>query len=458
MNEEYDVVVIGAGLSGQACAHQVRAGGKSVAVVEAGLIGGLTAYWSEIPVPSLLGPTNLLRRLELAAGITSPGATWRRDGRASEERLPYLTDENHAKRLREVGITVIRGRARLESNTEVIVEQEGQERHLSAKNVVIATGSASRIPDIEGLSEAGYWMPREALTFHSLPPSVVVIGDGTHAIELAQLFRMYGAEVTLIARAPHLVMQEDPAVGTLLAQHLYRQGVRIITGRRVVKAERDINSDDRILTLNDDSRIHTRQIVVAAGRRSDVSGLGVERAGIRMGPHGIAVDAHGRAAKNVWAIGDVTGASAAIYMVQYQARIAADDILGRPHPAFLASVPRVAFTDPQVAATGLTLARAREQGHEVVSASVSLPGSPHTPGGRLTLHAERMSGVLLGAWAVSPDAGEWIVLATLAIRASTPIAVLRDALAQLPTYSEVYLRALDHLLSQEGVATFGLAT
>lgn len=453
MSERFDAVIIGAGLSGQACAHRLRAGGMSVAVVEAHLIGGLTAYWTEIPMPSLIGPTNLVRQLALASGIASPpvsgrnrGATPR--GAVHHKQLPQRTDEYQARQLHDEGISVVRGRARLRGTGQITVEQQGHERQLETARVVIATGTTPRAPEIQGLQETGYWTPREAITFTLLPPSVIVLGGGTHAIELAQLFRIYGAEVTIVTQSPHLMPYEDPEVGDLLAQHLYHKGMRVITGHRALSAQRNPGGGSCSLTLDDGSRVEGEQVVIAAGREPSIAGLDIERAGVHTEPRGIRVDEYCRAGENVWAIGDVTGAGASIHMAQYQARIAADDILGHSHPAYLGSVPRIAFTDPQVATAGLSAARARELGKDVASAIVDLPGSPSTPGARLALHADRAGGVLLGVWAVAPDAQEWFPPAALAIRAAIPIAVLHDALEQFPRYGDAYLQALDRLLAQ----------
>lgn len=329
-----------------------------------------------------------------------------------------------------------------------MIQHEGHEQQIEASRVIIATGTRPRTPSIQGLSDVGYWTPLEALTFRSLPPSIVVIGSGTHAVELGQLFRMYGAEVTIIAQTPHLIPYEDPEIGDLLAQHLYQKGVRLVTGHRVLSAQRITAGTSCSLTLDDNSQVEGEQLVVAAGREPCVEGLDLERAGIRAEPRGIRVDAYCRAGENAWAIGDVTGAGESVHMAQYQARIAADDILGDPHPAFLPSVPRIAFTDPQVAVAGLSLAQAREQHTNVATASVNLAAPPRKPPSRLTLHADRASGVLLGVWVVAPDAQEWIAPAALAIRAATPIAVLHDALEQFPRYGDAYLQVLDRLLAE----------
>ncbi len=184
-----------------------------------------------------------------------------------------------------------------------------------------------------------------------------------------------------------------------------------------------------------------------------------------MAGQGIKVDPYCRAASGIWAVGDVTGSGPYVHVAQYQARIAADDILGRPHPAHYLSVPRITFTDPLIAATGLTQAQAHERGIDIASITVDLSHAPMRPeapmnhaesaalaaarkegAGKLTLHADRERGTLIGAWAVAPDAGDWIQIALFAIRTETLLTTLHDMLEQFPSFSEVYLEAVEQLM------------
>ncbi len=213
-----------------------------------------------------------------------------------------------------------------------------------------------------------------------------------------------------------------------------------------------------MLTLDGDTRVRGRQVVVAGGRAPCTAELGLDRVGVQLGPRGIVVDEYCRAAEGVWAIGDVTGVAPLSHLAQYQARIAADAILGHPHPADYVAAPRVLFTNPQVAVTGFTRAQLREQGVDLLTITVDLPeqsehweasAAAHAlPSGLLTLHADRARGVLVGAWVVAPDAANWIQFAAIAIRAAIPLDVARDMLQQFPAFGDVYLFAIDRLLEE----------
>jgi dihydrolipoamide dehydrogenase len=454
MGERFDAVVIGAGISGETCAHRLRHAGMRVALIEHDRIGGETAYWASIPCAPLFGPANPLWRAQQAAGIASPAIGWPRGLLSREAVLQYLQEAAQIEALSREGGAFFRGEARLAAPGRVEIGPQ----QLEAAQIVIATGSAPRIPAIPGLAAVGFWTSREATMAGAVPPSVVILGGEAQAIELGQMFRLFGADVTLISRHGVLVRHEDPDVGELMAQHLRQQGIRVLLGRAVERAER-ADDEASALTLDDGARVRGHQVVVASGRVPRTDGLGLERVGAQLTPRGIQVDAYCRAAEGVWAIGDVTGVAPLSHLAQYQARVVADAMLGRAHPADYVAVPRVLFTDPQVAATGLSRAQLREQGLDALTVTMDLaehrgrhgdhgaPVAAHHPAGeRLTLHADRTRGVLVGAWAVAPEAGEWIQFAALAIRAAIPLAVARDMLEQFPAFGDVYVSAFDRLI------------
>ncbi len=464
-NQRYDAIIIGSGIGGGTCARRLRDGGMRVAMIERERIGGETARWASIPSATLLGPANLLWRMREAAGAKSPSLTGAADeaGEAAiqGESLEQLANEAQVEYLRHEGMGIYLGAATITGPGRVAVGDQT----LETERIVIATGSDPYVPAIEGLVDSGFWTAREAISFSSLPQHVVILtGMGTHAIELAQMFRMYSSEVTLVASTKRLIPQEDPEVGELMAEHLHQSAVRVLLGRSARKVEPG-PEETREVTLDDGRHVRGQALVVAMGRTPRVAGLGLERMGIQMVGQGIRVDPYCRAAAGIWAVGDVTGSGSYIHMAQYQARIAADDILGHPHPASYISVPRITFTDPLVAATGLTLAQAREQGIDVASVTVDLSEEPMRPDtaapyaqsgiplaerrgvdGKLTLHADRGRGTLIGAWAVAPNAGDWIQHALFAIRAETPLTVLHDMFEQFPSFSEVYLGAVERLM------------
>jgi dihydrolipoamide dehydrogenase len=209
------------------------------------------------------------------------------------------------------------------------------------------------------------------------------------------------------------------------------------------------------LSDDDDTEINTQRLVVATRRHPRIQGLHLANAGVRYRDSGIIIDETCRAAEGVWAIGAVTGIGQLSHIAQYQARIAADDVLGQPHMAHYDSVPRILYTDPQIAVTGRTTAQmVEEEAARVVSVAVELnEKKTHLPtvrqpeNGRLTLYANVDRGTLVGAWAIATEASEWIQLAVYAIRSETSLDVLRDTLEQFPPFGEIYLSAIDQLLT-----------
>jgi dihydrolipoamide dehydrogenase len=452
MRERFDAIVIGAGIAGETCARALGKTGAHVALVERDRIGGECAYWAAIPSESLLGPANARQRAQAAAGIASPALASPWGLASSDALLAYVRESAQREAIERDGGAYIAGDAHLLAPGHVQVDG----RELEAPHVVISSGSEPTIPAIAGLAEAGYWTNREATTAQAIPPSVVVLGGESQAIELGQRFRLFGAEVTLVTQQEHLLAHEEPALGGFLAQHLHQQGLRVVLGRTVLQVERG-QDPAYTLTLDDHTQVHGQALVVATGRQPRIQGLGLEHAGVQVGPQGIVVDDTCRAAEGIWAVGDVTGVAPLSHMAQYQARLAADDILGHAHPAHYRSVPRVLFTDPQVAATGWTTSSFTgsqpDQSAAFTSVTVDLkehasrtPASAHHDlGGKLTLAVDTRRDVLVGAWAVAAEASAWIQLAELAIRAEIPLGVFRDVLEQFPTSGEVYLAALDQL-------------
>jgi pyruvate/2-oxoglutarate dehydrogenase complex dihydrolipoamide dehydrogenase (E3) component len=446
-DDRFDVAVIGAGVGGGTCARTLRAGGMRVALIERNRIGGETAYWASVasaPVTVPSGRMSLLRRLQAAAGIALPPGT--PASAFGDELLETTQDEVLVNLLQREGIAFLRGAAHLLGNGRIAID----DRVLMVDRIVIATGCEPHAPEIEGLRDSGFWTHREAATFSALPSQIVIIGGRTRTIELSQMFRHFGSNVTVLTKNAQLLDQEDPGVGDLLVQHLYHSGVRVVTGRAVQRIVRD-GDGWRVLELDDGSHLQAQELVVVSYRPS-VDGLGLEHTGVHVSQRGIEVDMYCRAAEGIWAIGDVTGHGSFVHMAQYQARLAADDILGHGHPGQFLSVPRVSFTQPQIAAVGLTLAAAHEQGLDVASTSVEVPmpdedvGVPEQQAsGQLTLHVDRQRGVLVGMWIVAPEIAEWIPFAVLAIRTAIPLVVLRDTLEQFPTMGELYMRALSQI-------------
>jgi pyruvate/2-oxoglutarate dehydrogenase complex dihydrolipoamide dehydrogenase (E3) component len=447
MSEHFDAIVLGAGPGGEVVVDRLHQAGMRVAVIERELIGGECAYWACIPSKTLIRVTTVVAEARHVAGVDTPAINWPQVAAYRDDMIRHLDDQKQVQAYRDEGITFIRGAASLSGPG--LVKVAG--RSLQAPHIVVATGSEPRLPPIDGLGEAGYWTNREATTFSHIPQSIVILGGSAQGVELGQMLRRFGTQVAIVQRSPHLLDREDPEVGDLLAEHLTADGVALYLGREAIRVERD-PTGVHMIHLDDGTSIRGQELLVATGRIPRTQHLHLQSVGATVSGHGIRVDDFCRAAPGIWAVGDVTGVAQFTHVAKYQARIAADDILGRSHPANYMAVPRVVFSDPEVGAVGLTVAQAQESGLNVVRTTIDLAQTIARPstygqqiGGRLSLMAERGRGVLVGARAVGPQASEWIHLAVLAIRAATPIPVLRDVIEQFPTFSEAYLNGLERL-------------
>ena len=443
--ERFDVIVIGAGPAGEVVASRLGEHGLSTALVEQELVGGECAYWACIPSKTLLRPGEARRQAERAPGAGGGQTRWGEVAEYRDYMIRNLDDEDEIEGYEEQGIRVFKGRASLQGPGKVRVGR----RTLHGDRVVVATGSEADIPPIEGLAASGYWTNREATTLIQVPDSAVVLGGGAVGIELAQMLRRFGAEVDLFEASDSLLQREDPRVGELILAALTDDGIRVHVGAAIAAVTRE---GDYRVAHHADGQVKARQVIVAVGRKPRVEGLSLESVGIDPTPAGIAVDEHCRAADGVWAVGDVTGEMPFTHVAMYQARIAVADILGEPARANYKAVPRVVFTDPEVAAVGMTEREAREAGVDVrmvhlpLRDSIARPWTYETdPRGELAVIADARRGTLVGAWAVGPLVSEWIHYAALAIRAELPLSVLRDSVAQFPTYTEAYLKAIERL-------------
>ncbi|MDQ6804494.1 MAG: NAD(P)/FAD-dependent oxidoreductase [Actinomycetota bacterium] len=443
-NERFDAVVLGAGPAGEAAVSRLHAQGLRTALVERELVGGECAYWACIPSKTLLRPVEVRSEAARAKGVATPEREWQEAVAYRDYMIRNLDDSSEVEDYDREGIRVYKGQAKLRGPGQVEIDEEIL---LVAARVVIATGSVPRIPDIPGLEPAGYWTNREATTLTEIPESVAVIGGGPVGIELAQLLCRVGAEVHLIEAADGLIEREDPRVGELIAAARREEGIEIHLGAEIQSVSAD--GGYRELDLGDGGRIRTRELIVASGRSPRVSDLGLETVGIHPYGDGIKIDERCRAGDQVWAIGDVTGVMPFTHVAKYQARIACADVAGESVAADYSAVPRVVFSDPEVAAVGMTETQASAQELDVAVGRIELPEAiarpwiyESDPRGELSVMVDQERRVVVGAWAVAPLAGEWIHYAALAIKTGASIDVLRDMVAQFPTYTEGFLEAL----------------
>ena len=442
----YDAVVIGGGPAGEVAVSRLSAQGLKVALVERELVGGECAYWACIPSKVLLRPPEARGEAQRAAGVATPSIDWPQVAAYRDYMIRNLDDAAQVQAYRDDGVDVFKGEGRIDGPGRVTVS--GQT--LATERIIVATGSDARIPPVDGLPQAGYWTNREATTLADVPESIVILGGGPVGVELGQFMRRFGTRVTLVQHGERLLTREDPVVGELIAGRLREEGIDLRLGVRATRVQR--SNGERIVQLDDGEQVCGRELLVATGRAPRVHDIGLESIGITPDPTGLAVDERCRAAEGVWAIGDVTGVMAFTHVGMYQGRITAADIAGEAVRADYRAIPRVVFTDPEIAAVGLTEQQARDQDIRVATAQVALADAiarPWTyeqePSGELGLICDRERQVLIGAWAVAPLAGDWIHYAALAIKTRTPLSVLRDSVAQFPTFTEAYLKAVECL-------------
>ncbi|KOT93392.1 pyridine nucleotide-disulfide oxidoreductase [Streptomyces rimosus subsp. pseudoverticillatus] len=469
--DTYDVIVLGAGPTGENVADRAHALGLSAVIVESELVGGECSYWACMPSKALLRPVTARADARRVPGLHQ-AASAPLDTKAVLAHRDAFTshwkDDGQVQWLDSAGIDFVRGKARLDGPRRVVVATGADERVLTARHAVaVCTGSRALLPDLPGLTAARPWTSREATSAQSVPPRLVVVGGGVVGVEMATAWRALGSAVTLLVRGGGLLPKMEPFAGELVAEALTEAGAAVRTGVSVTAVRREMPNGPATVVLDGGEQIVADEVLFATGRAPRTDDIGLETVGLEPGTW-LEVDdtcrVRGVADGWLYGVGDVNHRALLTHQGKYQARIAGAAIAARAQgttdldtgrwgahaaTADTAAVPQVVFTDPEVASVGLTAAEAEHAGYRTRVVDYDL-GNVAGAGlyadgyrGRARMIVDQDREVLLGVTFVGPAVGELLHSATVAVAGEVPLDRLWHAVPAYPTISEVWLRLLE---------------
>jgi pyruvate/2-oxoglutarate dehydrogenase complex dihydrolipoamide dehydrogenase (E3) component len=434
----FDFTIIGAGAAGEAAACLALARGASVAIVERDLVGGGCPFFACMPSKTLLHGAAVQA---LGGRYPWAQASARRDWMINRGDADYPDDATHVHRLEKAGGIVVRDRARLDGPGRVWVAlRDGAEQLLEARHVVVAVGSVSRRPPLEGLEAVEPWTNREATSTRELPRSLLVLGGGPTGVEMTQVFARYGVPVTIVESNERILARDHPRNSAAVTSGLGRDGVTVLTGRRALRARAGAGRDGaHVVDLDDGSSVEGHRVMLSVGRTFPLAEMGLESVGVD--PASIVPDGRLRLGDGLWLIGDPAGPELHTHVSHYQGELAVRMALGDAVTPDYRAIPRCTYTDPEVGFVGMSLEGAITAGHDAVEfvadLGTSAKGYVSEADGHVTIVLDRAARVLLGAAIAGPGASEAIHAAVLAVKTRTPIDVLADTIHAFPTTARV---------------------
>ena len=459
MAHEFDVVCVGGGVAAEALAAGLRDSGLTLAVVERELVGGECPYWGCVPSKTLLRSSETLSEAERARLLAASRVDWTVDFPKVSKRVLWmardLDDSRPAAAIEATGAKLFRGEGTL---TDLRTATVGREQLIARRAVVIATGSTAAIPPIPGLDTVEFWTNRQAAIPRELPSSLAILGAGAIGVELGQAFARLGSKVTLIEAGPTFLGLEEPEAGAALRPHLEADGITLTIGDPCIAVEKQTADPSRprstvAVHLKSGAVISADRLLVATGRRANVeawraTGLEqTERGWLKVDPETL------EARAGVFGAGDVTGLGGFTHLAHYHGQVIARRLQDLDVRADHTAVPRVTFTDPEIASVGTSEAAARARGIDVIVASAdpakTARGYIHDfHRGALKLVADRERGILIGATLVTPRAGEIVGELVLAIKLRTPLRTLADVIHPFPAFNRVLGASLEELAAE----------
>ena len=444
--QEFDLIVIGGGSAGLKAARTAARLGRKVALAEERELGGECFWAGCVPTKAMVRAAqvwHLVRRAgEFGIQVEIKSAKFADAMEYKQRVLRQIAGDGPADGgLSRLGVAYFPVRATFESDHTVRVGTEV----IHGKQIVIATGTVPAIPPIPGLEEAGYITNREAVHLTELPKRLVVLGGGPIGLEFAQVFRRFGAEVTVVEQSPHIMAREDAEIAGLVQGFLAEEGIRFLTSTTAVGVSVTAEGEKRVEVRSESETqvLPCDLILVATGRKAALEGLNVDAAGIKYTPRCILVDHYLRTnVPHIWAAGDIGGGYLFTHVASYEGKLVAmNAFTDKPEPFDHRVVPRCTYVDPEVASIGITEAEARTHGKQAITHTFSfahldraiLHGEPR---GLVKLVADELDGQILGAHLVGPDASSVIAELAICMKHHLPISAIADTMHAYPSFPE----------------------